>query len=279
MPSRSLVRRSPLAAPLLAALLAVAAAGSARADEPPKTSDPSEKTAPAAADDRPDPKTARPPPLGELDRKPLPWDHLFDIGGDFAVVSRPASVDIQGRASSIRYQAATGFALHLRFPIIEHLAIEGYFLDVHMPVEIPLGGLGVRDAVTSPPVETFVFGARVSPWMKWGRLTAFLTIGAGWGRFEFQRMTARAPSGATYTIRERGGSFVEIPFGLGASVEIIRRWLTLDLTGTAAFAAEQHGDAFDEGQTVDAAGRLHTLRGLPVMDASIVGTLGFSILL
>jgi len=186
---------------------------------------------------------------------------------------------VKGIRSRIRYDAATGFALHLRWPILKHLQISGYFVDCHLPVHIPRGSLGLADDVTSPPVETFVFGARVSPTMTWGRLTGWLTAGAGWGRIEFQRMQARTAGGAAYTLRERGGSFVEFPLGLGVSWEIVKRWLSIDLETTAAFVAGQHGEAFDPAQTVDSAGHLQNVGPLPVMDASLVQTIGFSLLL
>ncbi len=281
MPSRSFVPLSLLAAPLVAALLATVPARIARADEPiatpapPATASPTADAAPKKSDE-----PARPPPLALPPPKNAPWERLLDVGGDFAVVTRPVTSDVKGRASAVRYQPATGFALHIRWPLLEHLVIEGYYLDVHMPVVIPRGALGLADTVTSPPVETYSFGVRLSPSMKWGPITGWLTAGAGWGRFEFRRMTALTSEGDTYKIRERGGSFVEIPLGIGVSWEVVKRWLSIDLVGTAAFIAGQHGEAFDPAQTViEPAGTLHDVRGLPVMETSIVQTLGISLLL
>lgn len=297
MPSRSLDRGSSLAAPLFAALVAFAPVRSARADEPaappaptatiaPSASAPAasapaapeKEASPALPDDLPAPGTARPPPLESPEPRPLPWDRLLDVGGDFVLVARPTSFDVKGHTSAIRYEPATGFGFHIRWPVLSHLTIEGYYVDVHMPVDIPRGALGVSDPITTPPVETFVVGARLSPSMQWGRVRAWLTAGAGWGRLEFQRMTATGPTG-TYAIRERGASFLEFPFGLGVSFEIVKRWLSVDLVGTASFVAAQHGDAFDESQTVDSAGHLHTVGRFPVMDASLVQTIGLSLLL
>lgn len=221
---------------------------------------------------------ARPPPLPPLASKPLPWERILDIGGEFAIVARPATGDRFGNPSPVRYEVATGFALHIRWPLLKYLQIEGYFVDVHLPVKVPLGGLGLDAAVTSPPVETFVFGVRASPRMTWGPITGWLTAGAGWGRFEFRRMTATNATGV-FALRERGGSFVELPLGFGVSFEIIKRWLTLDLQATAAFVLEQHGEAFDSAQTVDAAGKLREVGPMPIIDASLVQTIGFSLLL
>lgn len=266
-------------------------------DAPPAASPPASDTAPAPADtpapaassapdakptapaDPEDKKPARPPPLESTENRVLPWDHLLDIGGDLAIVARPATGDAKGQPSRVRYELATGFALHLRFPIIKHLQIEGYFVDCHLPVTIPRGALGTMDTIVSPPVETFVFGARITPNITWGRVTASATAGAGWGRMEFQRMTATTATGAKYTLRERGGSFVELPLGVGVSIEVVKRWLSIDLRATAAFVVEPHGEAFDAAQTVDPSGKLQNVSPMPIMDASIVQTIGFSLLL
>lgn len=274
MPSRSFVRRALLAAPVLTALFAGVPARIARADEPAAPPAP-----PAPPPEERDDKPARPPPLDPPPPRSAPWERLLDVGGSFALATRPSTSDVKGRPSAVRYQPATGFGLHVRWPLHTHLTIEGYYLDFHMPVMIPRGALGIADTVTSPPVETYVFGVRLSPSMRLGPITGWLTAGAGWGRFEFQRMTAHTPGGLTYVLRERGASFVELPVGFGASWEVVARWLSIDLVGTAAFVAGQHGDAFDPGQTADPAGKLHDLRGLPVIEASFVQTIGFSLLL
>ncbi len=169
--------------------------------------------------------------------------------------------------------------MHVRWPILDHLQIEGYFIDCHLPVTIPRGALGTDDTITSPPVETFVFGARITPKITWGRVTASATAGVGWGRLEFQRMTATTATGASYVLRERGGSFVELPVGVGVSIEIVKRWLSFDLRATAAFVVEPHGEAFDDAQTVDPSGKLQNVSPMPIMDASLVQTIGFSLLL
>lgn len=265
----------------IVAAATLAGFGVARADEPANTEAApaaSASTAPSAADPA-EGKPPRPPPLPPTESATLPWERSLDIGGEFALVARPATGDLSGRASRIRYQPATGFGLHVRWPVMKHLQIEGYYLDCHMPVIIQQGALGVADAITTPPVETYVFGARVSPKMVWGRLTGWLTAGAGWGRFEFQRMTATTSGGATYALRERGASFVEIPLGLGVSFEIWPRWISIDIQATAAFVVGQRGEAFDAAQTVDAQGHIRDLGPFPVMDASLVQTIGLSLLL
>ena len=277
MPSRASQRASTFGALAAITFTVVATSRSARADEPPAAPPPAEK--PAGPADPAEGKPARPPPLPETEPRPLPWDRLLDVGGDLAIVARPASGDAGGHPSSVRYAPATGFALHVRWPLHRYLQIEGYFVDCHLPVNIPRGALGTDDTITSPPVETFVFGVRVSPKITWGRVTGSVSAGVGWGRFEFQRMLATTSSGATYTLRERGASLVEFPLGIGFSWEIVPRWLSFDLRGTAAIVVEQHGEAFEHAQTVSSSGRLQNVGPLPIIDASLVQTIGFSLLL
>lgn len=282
MPTRALRSASILPASGLALLAALVLPVQARADDagaPSPAGSASTAAPPSAPADPAEGKPPRPPPLPPTEDKTSPWDRLLDVGGDFALVARPATRDAEGRASRIRYKPATGFGLHIRWPLLKYLQVEAYFIDCHLPVIIPDGALGLADTVTSPPVETFVIGARVSPRLVWGRLTGWLTAGVGWGRFEFQRMTATTSGGAPYTLRERGASFVEIPLGLGVSFEIWPRWVSIDLQATAAFVAGQRGEAFDDAQTVDAGGHLRNVGPLPIMDASLVQTIGLSLLL
>lgn len=271
MPSRSFHRATRRAASVAAPLFVAVLSHLARASDPAPSATPTEPP--------PDAEHARPKPLVDPPARPLPFERMIDVGGDFTLVARPAVNDVSGRASAIRYQPATGFGLHIRWPLLSHLFIEGYYVDVHMPVIIPNGALGVADPVSVPPVETYAFGVRLSPSMTWGPVTAWLTAGAGWGRFEFQRGSARTASGATYMIHERGASFVEIPLGAGVRWELVKRWLSLDLVSTGSFVAGQHGEAFDAGQAVDAAGKPHELRGYPVIEASLVQMIGLSLLL
>lgn len=290
MPSRALrsVRLVPACG--AAVLTALAAPGIARAGDSPSASSSSAPASTAPAPQAPttaatapsDPaagKPPRPPPLPPTPSPTLPWDRLLDVGGDFVLIARPATGDAQGRPSGVRYQPATGFGVHLRWPLLTHLHIEGYFTDCHMPVVIPDGALGPTDTITSPPVETYAFGARLSPRLVWGRLTAWVTAGAGWGRLELRRMTATTASGATYTVRERSGSFVELPLGLGVSWEIVPRWISIDFQATAAFVVGQRGNAFEDFQAVDAAGHVRNIGPLPLMDASLLQTIGLSLLL
>ncbi len=112
------MRACNLLVPSLVALAVLTARASAAADPP---ADPAEG------------KPARPPPVTPTEDRTLPWERTLDIGGDLAFVTRPATRDAAGRTSRVRYRAATGFGLHIRWPIVKWLQLEGYMIDCHMP--------------------------------------------------------------------------------------------------------------------------------------------------
>jgi hypothetical protein len=130
------------------------------------------------------------------------------------------------------------------------------------------------------PVTTFSFGARLSPALPFrerGRL--WLTAGVGWGRLEFDRMEVTEPGREPFVVRERSASFAEIPIGLGASYEIVPRWLTIEIEATGAFVLGQEGSSERSFQAIDSSGKMRSIAGLPLVDATFVQTLGLSLLL
>jgi len=247
------------------------------ADEPSSakdTAEPAEKPAPPEAK-----RPARPPLPPAPETKPLPWQHHLDIGPLFALVARPASHDDKGQPSAVRYAPGFGVGVGLRLPVHRNLDVAGYFVDSQHVVELPPGALGVAGTIESPRVHAFSFGARVAPALSLGpRTRAWLSAGAGWGRLEFDRMKATEPLGA-FTIRERSMSFVEISLGLGASFEVIPRWLRVQLEVTGAFVPSQVGSAIERAQAIDAAGKKRTILGLPKLDGVITPSLGLMLLL
>lgn len=253
--------------------------GAAPSASPSATQAPApEKGAPASTEKNAEPP-ARPPPLPDLPIAPPPWNRSLDVGGDFVVMERPATGERNGNPSPVRYAPATGFGIHVRWALFEHLHITAYYLDCHMPVLLPEGALGQTGTLSSPPVETFSFGIRVSPSMTWGRFAGWLTAGGGWGRMEFGRVRVETPQGATYLLRERSGTFAEIPLGLGLSYQIIPKWLSVDVELTGAFNIGQHGEAFDPAQTVDASGKKRVVDPMPALDGTFVQAIGLSVLL
>lgn len=265
----------------------LSASGSARAQEAADgeagAAPAQEETAGAAKNEDADAAAKKPP------RPPLPpqpaaepplWARRLDIGGDVAFVARPASATSEGAATGIRYRTAIGFGLHARWDLFRYLRFTAYFVDTHHTVLIPQGSLGVGGQITLDAAKTYAFGARLSPTLPLGdRGRVWVTSGVGWGRLELGRMSVQEPGREAFEVRERSMSFVEVPVGLGASFEIVPRWLAVEIEVTGAFVLSQEGNALHDAQAIDTAGRKRVIGSFPEMDASFVQTLGLSLLL
>lgn len=226
-------------------------------------------------------RPARPPLPPATPRVPLPWERHIEVGGHVAMVTRPASTLADGTATDVRYRPVIGFGVHTHWEVLEVLRFSTYFVDARHDLRIPPGALGVPGGVVETgPVETIAFGARLAPTLPLGdRARSWVSAGIGWGRFAFGRMTILEPGGGSIAVRERSMSFAEIPIGLGASFDLIRNWLTIEVEVSGAFTVGQEGEALEEAQGIDAAGRRRSIGALPVLDGSFVQTLGLSLVL
>jgi hypothetical protein len=271
-------RRRGVAVFVGAVLFLCAAASAAEAEEEqtqtPKSSDPGKTGAPA--------KTAepRPPPLGAGEpATPPPWRRSIDVGIDLAFVSRPAASDDEGSPTPVRYDPGIGYGVHGRIHLLRHLRFTAYFVEAEHHVELPPGSLGQAGAIELDSVSMFSFGARLMPtWPFSDRLRSWLTVGAGWGRLEVDRMKV-IEAGGELTVRERSMSFVEIPVGIGTSFDIVPRRLALEVEVTGAFVVGQQGSSIQSAQAIDAAGKVRSIGGFPKLDGSFVQTIGLSLLL
>ena len=215
----------------------------------------------------------RPPLPPEPPSTPLPWERHLEVGPDALFIARPTS-------SAVHLGATLGYGAHLNWELLSHLRFTFYVEAARHPLTFDAGALGQPGKITSPAVSTYMFGARFSPTLPLTpRLRAWLTAGFGWGRFEYPRMTAQDPGQATFTIPERSGYIVELPLGLGIAFDIIPRWLSIQAELTGAFLIGHQGSAFDPAQAIDAAGKKRAIGLLPHLDASIVQSIGLSLLL
>lgn len=234
----------------------------------------------------------RPPPSGAEEEEPMPWGRRVEIGGDFAFVLRPFAKRIDDRA--VGYEPAPAWAVHVRWKMLDWLRFHAYFMDARHALDIPADALVPetdRPEPIAPPiargstldtgkVQTFVFGARLAPTLEFNdRWRAWLSAGVGWGRFNFPEMTVTEPSGHTYVVRSRSGSFVEIPLGLGVSFDVIERWLAIEYEATGAPLLGQSGEAHEVFQAVDDAGEIRDVGPFGAARVSFVQTLGLSLIL
>jgi hypothetical protein len=246
----------------------------ARADEAPPA-----PAAPAPEDALP-PRPPRPPLPEVPESVPPPWSRHVDIGVDLAFVTRLAQGTSGGTGADVSYEPTVGFGLHARWLIFEYLGFTAYYVDSKHDVTLPPGALSLGGALSVEAVETYAFGARLTPtWPVSERLRLWLAAGIGWGRLELGRMQVTPDAGGPYEVRQRADSFVEVPLGLGGSYEVWPRWLNLELELVGSFALDQEDASWRGMQAVDAEGGLVAVGPMPPIEGSFVGTLGLSLLL
>jgi hypothetical protein len=260
-----------------------AAAGEAPTEEGKKAQKSGEngvaKDAPTAASAPPQrARPALPPPPPAV---PLRWQRHLDLGPDLAIVVRPGTKDAAGFDTKAHLRPAPGWGIHLGWQVLRYLHFSGYFIGAAHELDLPRGALGVMGTMThDKAVHTYVFGARVMPTYPFTeRFRVWLSAGAGWGRISYPRIEVREGSHPPFSIYERDAFLVEFPMGIGATYELIPRWLNLELGFTGAPLLSQQGDALEKTQTIDYGGHKRTIGPLPKLDASFVQTFGLSLIL
>ncbi|MRG94144.1 hypothetical protein [Polyangium spumosum] len=217
---------------------------------------------------------ARPRELPPLDVRSPPFTRHVDLGGGVALVHRFASDEPR-----VRYPAAVGMALWARVDVTRWLRANLYALRTERDMALPAGALGLAGDPGDVEYYAYSFGLRLAPtWHLSSRARAWASAGAGWGRLEHGRFSVVSPSGV-FLVRERSASYVELPLGVGASFDVVPRWLAVELETSGVFYVGQRGRAFDEAQAVDASGRRVTVGAFPRFDGGFVTTLGLSLVL
>ena len=215
----------------------------------------------------------RPPLPPEPPSTPLPWERHLEVGADLLFVARPTS-------SAVHLGVAAGYGAHLTWELLRYLRCTFYVEGARQSLSFDAGALGQPGPISSPSVSSYMFGARFSPTLPLTpRLRAWLTAGVGWGRLEYGRMTTSDPGQAAFSIPERSGYVVELPLGGGIAFDLIPRWLSIQAELTGAPLLGHQGSAFEPAQAIDAAGKKRTIGALPTFDASIVQSIGLSLLL
>lgn len=231
---------------------------------------PAAPTKPAAIEPEAPPRPPLPP---EPPSAPLPWERHLEVGTDLLFVARPSS-------SAVHLGATLGYGAHLTWELLPNLRFTAYAVGARHALTFDAGALGQPGAITSPTMNTYMFGARFSPTLPLTpRLRAWLTVGVGWGRFVYPRMAARDPGQAAFSIPARSGYLIEVPLGGGIAFDLIPRWLSIQAELTGAPLLGYQGRAFEPAQAIDAAGKKRAIGSLPHLDASIVQSIGLSLLL
>ena len=233
--------------------------------------------APAPARAELPPRPPLPPAPAPL---PVPWERHLDLGLDGAIVVTLAHANGPGQPTPARFRPAAGLGAHLSIDVLRCLRFSAHLVDARPPLTLPEGALGVPFAVASDWAHVFRFGARFAPTLALtDRLRVWASAGLGWGRLEYPRMSVTEPGRAAFMIRERADSVLDLPVGIGASFEVIPRWLRLELDLSYGIGLSQQGTGIDAAQAIDAEGRKRVIAGLPKIDGTVVQTVGVSLLL
>lgn len=231
-------------------------------------------------------KPARPPPLPLLEPAPLPITRHIDVGLAVGMIQRVAEGQTDGSTAIVRYPWAVGVGLSARVDVWKYLRANLYAVRGSTTIDMApdtLGfhdpSLGLHDDPGPASLTSYSFGLRLSPTLPLGpRARTWLSVGAGWGRLEVGRFEV-ASAGKSFLVRERAFSFVEIPVGIGTSIDIIKNWLSLEFEVTGAFHVAQRGTALRQGQAIDTEGHRVPMLALPMLSASFMQTLGLALVL
>lgn len=246
-------------------------AAQARADAPP-----GEASAPAVG---PEQGPARPPPLDEsvpLERI-QPSRHA-DVGATFVFIS-PISNSLEAQPAQLRYDPGPGVSAFARIVLLDYLHVAAVFSWAVHTVDVDDVALGVRGPFETGAMTAYRLEAHAMPTLPIGdRVRLFAILGLGWGRLEIGPMRANDENGE-FLIRGRGASYFDVPVGLGASIELIPRWMGLDLAlwGAPTFAKE--GTAHTPLVAVDSDGQAQRVGPLPEVPIWFVQSVGLSLLL
>jgi hypothetical protein len=207
-----------------------------------------------------------------------PTSPRAELGASAGVVHRVASADENPRG--IGYNPALGVTVAAVIPIWAWLRIGAYYQRSSHSLDLPVGAVDVAgSSIDLGSVLAFSIGARIQPTLRpTDRLSLWASVGAGWGRITSPRMTVTSPT-HQYTVQEREGVFVEVPFGIGGAYEIIARWLCVTLDGTWGPNYAQSGSLYDPIQTVDNQGLLQRSPSMPKVSSTFTQMVGLMLLL
>jgi hypothetical protein len=216
----------------------------------------------------PDSASHRPPP-----------ERRVDVGAYALVVTRMTDEDVDGVGKGVTYDPGPGIGVAARIQVLRWFQVEAVFGWATHDVVYDHGAIGVDGDIESDFVTSSWLDARLLPTLPLGdRVRLFGIAGIGWGRVELPPVRATDASG-TYWVRDRAASFFEIPLGLGGSVELVPRWLSVDLELVAAPNFSEDGSAYVPVQALDGLGHKHEIGPLPRFPVTFVQALGLSLLL
>lgn len=234
----------------------------------------------AAAEETPSTEPGRPPPL-KTD-EPLarvPAQRHVDVGSSMVFVT-PISNSIEDAPTKVQYEPGPGVSAYVRIVLLKYLHVAAVFSWAPHVISHDHDALGVEgglDEVGS--MTSYRLEAHVLPTLPLGdRVRLYGILGLGWGRLEIGSMFGRDEHGR-FLIRGRGASYFDVPAGLGASIEVLPNWMSLDFAIWAAPTFAKQGTAHLPIVAIDAAGQGQPVGPMPQMPILFVQSLGLSLLL
>lgn len=222
---------------------------------------------------------ARPAPLtDDLPEASIERGRHVDIGATFVFTS-PISNSLEAEPTRLRYEPGPGVSAFARIVLFDYLHAAAVFSWGIHPIDADAGALGVAGTLDAGPMTSYRLEAHALPTLPLGeRVRLFGIVGVGWGRLEIGPMYAESAGGRTL-IRGRGASYFDVPLGLGASIELIPKWMGLDMAIWGAPTFAKDGTAHTSLVVIDGAGQKQAVGPLPEVPVWFVQSVGLSLLL
>lgn len=258
---------------MLAATGIALGAGEAHAEEASTAQAPT-PNAPSAAQ-----PAGRPAPLGDAALPVTGRSRHVDVGSSLVVIA-PVANSIEAAPPKLHYEVGPGISAYARIPLCDYLGAALVFSWATHGVSMDAGALGLEGAIDSGPMTSYRLEAHVLPTLPIGERVRLNAIaGLGWGRLEIGPMHVADGDQRPYLVRGRGSSYFDVPLGLGVSIELIPRWLALDVSSWAAPTFAKHGTAHAPIEAIDASGVARAVGPLPEVPVWFVQSAGLSVLL
>jgi hypothetical protein len=223
-----------------------------------------------------------PAPYVEKERPPQRRRLL--VGPHAGIVHRTTSGD-----AAVVYATSFAFGAHARLELLDWFGVDPQALDwldvrawvtqAQHNVETPVGSFGLAGETWHlPDLEVTQLGARIEPtWKIREGVRTWIGAGAAWERLVLAPHKSHGT--ATVFVPKRTGVAVEFNAAVGSTLDLVRHWLALELSLSAAVVGEQTGSLFDNVQGYDAAGQARTVGGLPHFSSSYTGLVGLNLIL
>lgn len=211
---------------------------------------------------------APPPPLpkpsaDEQDPAPVPHssgrpkERLAEVGGIIGI-AQPVVGD-----SDVNYDAAPLFAAYARVPLWEWTALRFLYTRSNHAVQGVPATQGA-EASKQPNLDILKLQARAElTWHIIPGLELYGGVGIAWGRLEADSVKNAAKDRLIYL---RRGVQLEYSGVLGASYEVLPRWVALGVDVSGAMYGDQSGSVF-RAATDTYGGETITVAGLPRFDS------------